>query len=88
MPKREKCKICNGNGRLYYPNGPDDFDEEVCEECQGIGQINIGFYPKALENNRNVWTNQEACFNCGASFDDTQKQVRTSCSKCSKSFIE
>jgi len=27
---QEKCSICNGEGRIEVPNGPDDFEYEPC----------------------------------------------------------
>ncbi|MFX1326856.1 MAG: hypothetical protein ACFE91_01765 [Promethearchaeota archaeon] len=32
----EKCKICEGNGKVYFWRSDlEDFDEIICPECQG-----------------------------------------------------
>lgn len=31
------CPYCNGTGEWWQPNGPDDYDIEQCEECDGKG---------------------------------------------------
>ena len=31
------CPICKGEGKIYRANGEDDFDIDICEECEGKG---------------------------------------------------
>lgn len=34
-----ECLACSGKGHIIVANGPDDFDKEICEACDGIGWI-------------------------------------------------
>lgn len=34
-----KCKYCDGKGFYWVPDGPDDVDREICDECEGIGTV-------------------------------------------------
>lgn len=31
MKPDKDCRYCDGTGVRYVPNGPDDFEKEVCE---------------------------------------------------------
>ena len=33
------CKCCDGKGEICYMTSPDDFDCEMCDECDGKGYI-------------------------------------------------
>ena len=34
-----KCPDCKGKGGFYTQNGPDDYDVEVCDTCNGAGRV-------------------------------------------------
>jgi hypothetical protein len=43
-----KCKYCEGSGVIVVPNGPDDYDLEICK-CKIYGKTknkNKGIYGK------------------------------------------
>jgi len=33
------CEACNGTGYTLVPNGPDDIEKEVCQNCGGSGRV-------------------------------------------------
>lgn len=32
-----KCDNCGGKGQYHVANGPDDYDVEICDHCDGTG---------------------------------------------------
>jgi|TARA_R110000751_G_scaffold273902_4_gene374703 hypothetical protein len=36
-----ECIECRGIGRAEYQTAADDFQDEVCDNCQGVGLVNF-----------------------------------------------
>ena len=37
----ENCEMCGGEGYIVTANGADDFDQEVCAQCDGVGLVEV-----------------------------------------------
>lgn len=41
----EACRGCNGNGGYDASNNCEEYDDwQQCEECEGRGYVELGFY--------------------------------------------